>query len=150
MKSWRSATSNLLSRISVWAAALWWGSLSIIGFLVVPMLFMHLPTPAMAGSMAAKLFSAQTWVSTLCGLLLLLSLRANMTLAPVRNAQVAIVFIVTGLLFAMLSEYAVAPRIVARENLRLWHTVGSAMYVLQWCCATAILWKLTSPRVSIP
>lgn len=133
----------------VWAAALWWGSLTVIGFLVVPMLFMHLSTPAMAGSMAAKLFTAQTWVSTLCGVLLLLSFRGNTMLAPVYVVQTATIFIVTGLLLALLSEYAVAPRIVARENLRLWHSVGSAMYLLQWGCATAILWKLTSPRASI-
>ena len=47
-------------RLPVLLAALWWGSLTTIGFLVVPMLFAYLPTPAMAGSMAAKLFTAQT------------------------------------------------------------------------------------------
>ncbi len=46
-----------------------------------------------------------------------------------------------GLLLAMLLEHAVAPRIVARENLKLWHTVGSGMYLLQWACALAVLWK---------
>jgi len=56
------------------------------------------------------------------------------------------IFIVSGLLLALLSEFAVAPRIVARENLRLWHSVGSAMYVLQWLCAGVTLWKLTPSR----
>jgi hypothetical protein len=28
---------------------LWWGSLTTLAFFVVPMLFAHLPTPAMAG-----------------------------------------------------------------------------------------------------
>ena len=36
--------NNILSRLPVYAAALWWGSLTTIGFLVVPLLFMHLPT----------------------------------------------------------------------------------------------------------
>jgi hypothetical protein len=53
---------------------------------------------------------------------------------------------VSGLLLALLSEFAVAPRIVARENLRLWHSVGSAMYVLQWLCAGVTFWKLTPSR----
>ena len=45
------------------ALALWWGSLSAIAGFVVPMLFAHLPTPAMAGNLAGRLFGAQTWVS---------------------------------------------------------------------------------------
>jgi hypothetical protein len=133
----------LMSRVPVWVAALWWASLTTIGFLVVPLLFAHLPTPAMAGSMAAKLFTAQTWVSSTCGVLLLLQTQSNRLSTPVSIAQSAMIFIVSGLLLALLSEFAVAPRIVARENLRLWHSVGSGMYLLQWLCATAIFWKLT-------
>lgn len=132
-----------MSRIPVWVAALWWASLTMIGFLVVPLLFAHLPTPAMAGSMAAKLFTAQTWVSTTCGVLLLLQTQSNRLSTPVSIAQSAMIFIVSGVLLALLSEFAVAPRIVARENLRLWHSVGSGMYLLQWLCATATFWKLT-------
>lgn len=134
-----------MSRLSIWVAALWWASLSTVGFLVVPLLFVHLPTPAMAGTMAAKLFTAQTWVSCVCGLLLLMSSRSNRSPALVSVEQSAIIFVVGGLLLALLAEFAVAPRIVARENLPLWHSVGSAMYLLQWLCATAVFWKLT-PR----
>lgn len=53
---------------------------------------------------------------------------------------------VLGMLLALLAEFAVAPRIVARENLRLWHSVGSAMYFLQWLCAGVTFWKLTPQR----
>ena len=140
MKSWRSATS----RLSLWAAALWWGSLSTIGLLVVPLLFVHLPTPAMAGAMAGKLFTAQTWVSSGCALLLLLKSRAGSLSVPELPARPALIFIVGGMLLALLLEFAVAPRIIARENLKLWHSVGSAMYVLQWLCAGAVLWKASS------
>lgn len=133
-----------MSRLPVLVAALWWVSLSTIGFLVVPMLFVYLPTPAMAGSMAAKLFSAQTWVSSVCGMLLLIL--ANRSLAPVSAARVAIILVAVGVLLALLAEFAVAPRIVARDNLRVWHSVGSAMYLLQWLCAAATFWKLMPPR----
>ena len=136
----------MMSRLPLWVAALWWGSLSTLGFLVVPMLFAHLPTAALAGAVAAKLFSAQTWVSCVCGLILLMDSRSDRTLAIVPITQATIIFIVSGMLLALLSEFAVAPRIVARENLRLWHGVGSAMYLLQWICAGVTLWKLT-PRV---
>lgn len=132
----------LRERASIWVAAFWWGSLSTIGFLVVPLLFVYLPTPALAGSMAAKLFTAQSWVALICGLLLLLGSRAEQTPAGSgARAQASIIFIMAGMLLALLAELAVAPRIVARENLALWHRVGSAMYLLQWLCAGAVFWK---------
>ena len=101
----------------------------------------------MAGAMAAKLFAAQTWVSTLCGLLLLLLLnnKKNGPLEHAGRAKAAIILIVTGVLLALLSEFAVAPRIVARDNLRLWHSVGSLMFLLQWVCAAMVFAKLAKP-----
>lgn len=128
----------------LWLAALWWGSLTTIGLLVVPMLFVHLPTPAVAGAMAAKLFAAQTWVSVLCcGLTLLLQIiQRNCALSSAQQARLATTFIVTGLLLALVSEFLIAPRIVARENLRLWHSAGTAFYFLQWLCAALAFAKL--------
>ena len=137
----------MLARVAPFAAALWWGSLTAVGFMVVPLLFKFLPTPAMAGHMAAKLFTAQTWVSVACGIVLLLVSRSNRPAALAGRAQEALVFIVLGMLLALLIEFAVAPRIVARENLRLWHGAGSVMYVVQWLCAAAVLWRITAePR----
>ena len=123
-------------------AALWWASLSTLGFLVVPLLFTYLPAPAVAGAMAAKLFSAQTWVSTVCGLFLLMVTRSNNVPAGKSIDSVAIILISFALLMALLVEFAVAPRIVMRENLKIWHSVGSGMYLLQWLCAVVIFWKL--------
>ena len=137
----------MLARVAPFAAALWWGSLTAVGFMVVPLLFKFLPTPAMAGHMAARLFTAQTWVSVACGVVLLLVSRSNRPAALAGRAQAALVFIVLGMLLALLIEFAVAPRIVARENLRLWHGAGSVMYVVQWLCAAAVLWRITAePR----
>jgi len=132
-------------QLPLWAAALWWGSLSTIGFLVVPLLFVHLPTPAMAGAMAAKLFTAQTWVSVVCGLFLLLISRSDRLSVEENRARAAMVFVVLGMLLALLVEFAIAPRIVARENLALWHRVGSGMYLLQWLCAGATFWRVSGP-----
>ena len=137
----------MLARIAPFAAALWWGSLTAVGFMVVPLLFKFLPTPAMAGHMAARLFTAQTWVSVACGVVLLLVSRSNRPPAQARRAQAALVFIVLGMLLALLIEFAVAPRIVARENLRLWHGAGSVMYAVQWLCSAVVLWRITAePR----
>ncbi|HSV83912.1 MAG TPA: DUF4149 domain-containing protein [Ramlibacter sp.] len=124
------------------AAALWWGSLTAVGFLVVPMLFAHLGTPAEAGRMAARLFSAQTWVGIACGVVLLMAARTGDEAPTLAWGQGALVFVILGMLLALLQEFAVAPRIVARDNLRLWHGVGTALYAAQWLCALAVLWKL--------
>jgi hypothetical protein len=130
----------MMARVPVLLTALWWGSLTTISFLVVPLLFVHLPTPAMAGSMAAKLFSAQTWVSLGCGVLILIVWRFRQPEDRVQRQGSVLILIISGMLLALLSEFAVAPRIVARDSLRLWHTIGSGMYLLQWLCASALLW----------
>lgn len=123
-----------LQRLELFVAALWWGSLTTLAFGVVPLLFAFLGSPAQAGQMAARLFSAQTWVSVLSGLLLLMALRR-------RGQAQGLGWILGGVLLALLVELAVAPRIVARENLALWHSMGTAMYALQWLCAGACLWR---------
>ena len=127
-----------LQRLELFVAALWWGSLTTLGFGVVPLLFARLGSPAQAGQMAAQLFSAQTWVSVVCGLFLLMALRR-------RNQAQGLGWILAGMLLALLVELAVAPRIVARENLALWHSLGTAMYALQWLCAGVCLWRQAKP-----
>ena len=135
-------------RLPLWVAAFWWGSLTAVGFGVVPMLFVYLPTPAMAGNMAAKLFAAQTWVAMVCGLLLLMHSQGNSAYPLTERARAAMFFVVSGMMLALLSEFAVAPKIVARENLAVWHSIGTLMYALQWVCSATSFWKLTAPAHS--
>lgn len=134
---------SLKQPATVFAAALWWGSLTTI-FVVVPMLFSNLPSPAIAGQMAARLFTVQTAISVGCGVFLLLMSRPRGEGAGMDWAAGALMFVVAGVLLALLVEFGVAPRIVARENLELWHAVGSGMYLLQWLCAGVVLWKSTA------
>ena len=135
-------------RLPVLVAALWWGSLTTLGALVVPLLFAYLPTPAMAGNTAARLFAAQTWVSVVCGLLLLVISRPKREVAQYPWARAAMLFILGGMLLAVLVQFGVAPRIEARQNLRLWHSAGSVMFGLQWLCALAVLWCTADKRSS--
>lgn len=134
--------ARLRADLPLLAAALWWGSLTAIGFLAVPLLFAHMPTPAMAGAMAAQLFNAQMWLSVVCTLVLLVVSLPKDGSVGVNQSQAAIVFIVAGMLLALLIQFGVAPRIVARQNLRLWHGLGSAMYAAQWLCALVVLRKV--------
>lgn len=129
-----------MARVAALVAALWWGSLGTIGFLVVPMLFAHLPTRAVAGGMAARLFAAQTWVSLACGLALLVISRIKVAEAGAPSSYLAIGLIVFAMLLALLAQFVVAPHIVARDNLKLWHSAGSVIYLLQWASVAVVLW----------
>jgi len=135
------------ARIGIVLAALWWGSLTGLGFVVVPLLFLNLGSPAVAGAMAAKLFTAQTWLGTACAMLLLLVFNTKDDPALSEWARAAMKFVVAGLLLALLVEFALAPRIVSARavggNLKLWHGLGSVMLLGQWLCAGYSLWRLT-------
>jgi Domain of unknown function (DUF4149) len=136
-----------MARLQIFLAALWWGSLTTVGFMVVPLLFVHLETPAIAGQMAAKLFSAQTWLALACGVLLLLAAKRQ----NIDQAHTPSPWVIAGMLLALLIELAVKPHIMARDNLALWHNLGSAFYVLQWLCAGKVLLSLcpASPEPAI-
>jgi hypothetical protein len=129
-------------RVALMLAAFWWGSMTTVGFLVVPMLFARLGNPAVAGSFAAQLFATQTWIALGCGVILLMYFRSLSDDRIERPARNAVFLVVAGLLLALLQQYAVAPHILARENLGLWHSLGSAMYLGQWLCAGVLLWGM--------
>ena len=137
-------------RFGLMLAALWWGSLTALGFVIVPMLFTHLPSPAAAGQLAAKLFTAQAWLSIACAMFLMLIYNQKEIENQDVRAQSAIKFIVTGLLLVVLVEFGLSPRIVSARadggNLRMLHGLGSAMYFGQWLCAGFALWRLSRDK----
>jgi uncharacterized membrane protein len=109
------------------------------------MLFARLGNPAVAGNFAGQLFEAQSWVAIGCGLILLIHFRTRPTSAWTTASMTSIFLILGALLLALLQQYAVAPRILARDNLKLWHAVGSGMYLVQWLCAGVLLWRMGAP-----
>jgi len=131
------------ARLPVLAAGLWWGSLTAIGFLAVPLVFSTLSSPAQAGMVAAKLFSGQTWVSVCCGLLLLMASGAAEDRPSMDWGQGALMYVLPGMLLALLQEFAIAPRIVLRQDLAFWHSMGTGAYAAQWLCALVVFWKMT-------
>jgi hypothetical protein len=147
----------LLARLPVLVAALWWGGISALSFVAVPTLFASLGSPALAGPVAARLFSLQCWAGLLLGLVLLLLLRRERGLLADQTAsrdQVAglqatltsMGWVLLAMILALLQEFGVAERIVTARasggDLRLWHTLGSAMVLGQWLCAGVLLWRL--------
>lgn len=151
-----------LQRLAVMVAALWWGGISALSFLAVPTLFMSLGNPAVAGPVAAKLFSLQCWVGLLLGIVLLLILRRQRSvlgeqaspdsLAALRTVM-TLGLVLAAMLLALVQEFGVAQKIVSARvtggNLRLWHSLGSVMVLGQWLCTGAMLWRLAS-RARVP
>ena len=153
-----------MQRLAVFLAALWWGGISALSFVAVPTLFAQLGAPV-AGPVAARLFSLQSWSGLLIGLALLVVLRraragaqfpvAGEVVDPERLAAMQRVLgtmglVLAAMLLAMVQEFGVAQKIVTARatggNLRLWHSVGSVMVLGQWLCAGALLWRLAPDR----
>ena len=137
-----------MGRLKLFLGAFWWGSLSAVGFMVVPLLFANMDTPADAGRIAAVLFTAQTWVCVICGLGLILAAKRQMQDDSLFSRESIKAqpsgWVIAGMLFALLLEFLVSPRILAREELPFWHALGSGLYFAQWLCATGFMWRMYS------
>ena len=139
----------LLQRLPVLIAALWWGGITALSFVAVPMLFMQLGNPALAGGVAAKLFAFQSHAGLLLGLALLVVLRRGTEHGgrPDGPTITTLGFVLFAMLLALLQQYGVAQNIVTARasggNLRLWHGLGTAMVLGQWVCTGVTLWRLS-------
>lgn len=129
-------------RLALFAAALWWGAISAICGLAAPLLFLHLPSVGLAGVMASKLFAALMWVALGCGTVLLLVLKGPIGQKHDTDALTTLMPVLAGMLLALLIEFVAAPHIRARDQLAFWHGAGVALFVLQWLCAGAVLWRI--------
>ena len=137
--------ASLKTRVNLLLLIVWWASISVLGFWVVPMLFASLPTPAEAGRLAARLFAQQGWIALVCGIAVLLLNRRRAALrggVPAdRAALVTTVGVLIALFAVLVTQYGVSPRIVARDNLKFWHALGTGLYVLQWLAVSVVLWR---------
>lgn len=131
-------------------AALWWGGLSALSFVAVPLAFAHFGNPALAGPYAARLFQIQSWVSLSAALGLLLWARVQTARSSVPSGTGLLASLLPWLLLAALAalvqEFGVAQRIVSARSsggdLRFWHGAGTALVLLQWVCALRVLTRL--------
>lgn len=133
-------------------ASLWWGGLTALAMVAVPLSFAHFDNPALAGPYAARLFQVIAWTSVVVSLLLLVWGRAQ----SLREGSVVTLrwpllpWLLAAALAALLQEQAVAERILTARssggNLRLWHGVGTGLVLLQWLCALRVWWWLQDSR----
>ena len=113
-----------------------------MGLVVVPMLFVYLPTPQTAGQMAAKLFTAQTYLAlgfVSIWLWSAVSAFVRNPLGPHFFHQPIFWWVLASGLCSLILEFVVAPQILLRENLAFWHQLGSGLYLAQ---GVGVVWAL--------
>jgi len=132
-------------RLPLLVTALWWGGITALSLVAVPVLFIRLGSPALAGPVAAFLFQVQAGVSVALALGLLLWSQVRV---PVARARGLWPWLLLAALAALLQEFAVAEKIVTARaqgaDLRLWHGLGSVLVALQWWAAFRSLWWMSA------
>lgn len=138
---------SFIVRWPLLVAALWWGGVSLLSFVAVPLAFAHFDNPALAGPYAAKLFSVVSWMSVVAAMALLLWGRfQRLRTAEITARWVLLPWLLVAALAALLQENAVSQTILTARNtganLQLWHSLGTALIFLQWLAALRALWWL--------
>jgi len=132
---------------------LWAGSLWAVGYLVAPVLFATLADRALAGMIAGSLFSAQAWLTFICGALLLLVLQADRAWPQRRTCQklVLAMLVCSAVGFFGLQPFMAALREAAgasgvmeggtRTQFGLLHGLASTLYLVQSLLAVPLVLK---------
>lgn len=115
---------------TIWIGALW-----SVGYLVAPVLFEYLETPAEAGRVAGALFTIVTWLSMICGgLLLLATVRAGRQRGTtLRNYLIIAIMLLLGT-----SQWVVRPMMEAArlpdgtpaEGFGMLHGISATLYLM--------------------
>jgi len=113
---------------------IWIGSLWTIGFIVAPTLFYVLDDRALAGTIAGRLFSIESYLGLLCGGLLLL-IAWNKT-RPGQRFSWRVGLLATMLVIIVLGEFGLQPMLATFKAQGLsaefarWHGVSATLYLL--------------------
>lgn len=130
--------------LALFAAALWWGALTGVVGLAVPVLFFNLPLRAGALLVASQFFTALLWVALACGAVLLLTLKGVVAQGHDERAVTTLGWVIAGMVLALLLEFVVAPHVRVRDQLALWGSAGAVALLLQWLCAGMCLWRVAA------
>lgn len=141
-------------RLAVLLAMLWWGVLTGLAFVAVPLLFARLGSPAVAGPVAAELFSVVARLSMVGGAGAVLYLVFFRHLPQSRQRSFALFLAILAAVAAACQETWVAERILTARttggDLRLWHGMGSLLVLIQWLSALGVSWVLLGHVVGTP
>lgn len=143
-----SRPTPFLQRWPLLLTALWWGGMTGLSLVAVPKLFAFFGNPTVAGPLAAQYFQFQAWASVVVSLALLLWGRQQRH--AVSGVSVLLPWLLLAALAGLVQEYGVSYQILTARstggNVRLWHTLGSVLMLLQWLSALRVLWFLAGDR----
>ena len=137
--------------------ALWAGGLWIVGALVAPTLFHHVPDRQIAGALAGAMFSGMAYIGAACGLYLLIFQLGRFGLGAMRRWFFWVVMLM--LLVSVSGQFGVQPILaslkeqalprevmesVFRDRFATWHGVASILYLIE--SALAILMVVLAGR----
>ncbi len=126
----------------------WVGSLWTIGYVVAPTLFAMLDDRALAGRIAGQMFHMESYISVVCGGLLLLlqgvSGSARHKAGPRMWLVIGIVALIAAGEWLIGPEVAETPR--GSQAFAVWHGVAAALYLTASQCGLALV--VVSRRVS--
>lgn len=145
------------ARVRLLIATLWAGSLWAIGYIAAPTLFAVLPEPALAGSVAARLFRIEAWLSVACALALLALLYPGTEGLDGRGRRTLRWLVIAMLLCTLIGYFALQPFMnelrqaagpggvmegAMRTRFGVLHGISSLFYLLQSILAVGLIWKL--------
>lgn len=146
-----------LGRVQILVATLWAGSLWAIGYLAAPTLFATLADRALAGTIAGSLFRVQSWVSLVCGTLLIFLVLTSSRKEARRRKQL-VILIVGMLACAAIMQFGLHPMIAAlrevgaaaggeaaaelKSRFGMLHGISSGIFLLESLLAVVLVWKI--------
>lgn len=145
------------ARIRLLIATLWIGSLWTIGYVVAPTLFASLTDRMLAGTIAGKLFRIEAWISIVCALALIASVKSAPEESNAKAGKqvrwLALAMLVCTLVgyfglqpFMSTLREAAGPGGVmdaaTKSQFGILHGVSSAFYLIQSLLGALLIWKL--------
>lgn len=144
---------RLADALAALLPVLWVGGMWVIGYLAVPILFQSLPQDRMlAGHIAGKLFTAQSWVGITCALYLLTHAVLREGRAAWRSTHVRLVLAMLALVMA--GEFILQPILADLKTqaqpldvmhsayagaFKTWHAVSGIVFLIQSVLGAALL-----------
>jgi uncharacterized membrane protein YhdT len=155
-------THSLRRSLGFFVSSLWWGSLTTIGFVVVPLLFVWVSPKALAGVVAGQMFVGVSWLNALAPLVLWLLARSmrpwrvvspmglvseaseisEISTHPTRQLwRLTLWALGASVVLAAWMLAIVIPHITQGIDRPLWHGLGSLTYALMWIVTSAVMLK---------
>lgn len=144
-------------RVRLLIASFWVGSMWTIGYMVAPTLFASLTDKVLAGTIAGKLFRIEAWVSIVCAIALIASVKIASDETNAKAGRQVPWLALAMLVCTLIGYFALQPfmatlRAAAGPNgimdaatksqFGLLHGVSSAFYLIQSLLGVRLIWKL--------